>query len=162
MKWFPKFHLRWCCYTEPEPSKISKKFEEKKESSKDEVEMEPSKPNKPIIPSKHKRDIIPKKVRDATWIKYHGKSLKGVCYCCGKSITRYNRGWHCSHVLADVKGGEEIVDNMRTCCPHCNLSMGAQNLYVYMKQHNMQGPGKENIENYLEKHPEFKNDTRKV
>jgi 5-methylcytosine-specific restriction endonuclease McrA len=109
---------------------------------------------------KRKKDVIPKKVRNAVWIKYHGESLTGICYCCGKEITRYNGGWHCSHILSDVKGGEEIVENLTTCCPHCNLSMGSQNLYVYMKENNMQGPGKEHIEKYLKEHPDQINDKR--
>lgn len=109
---------------------------------------------------KRKKDVIPKKVRDSVWTKYHGESLKGDCYCCGKEITRYNAGWHCSHILSDVKGGQEIVENLTTCCPHCNLSMGSQNLYVYMKENNMQGPGKEHIEKYLKEHPDQINDKR--
>lgn len=109
---------------------------------------------------KRKKDTIPKKVRDAVWVKYHGDKNVGICYCCGKEIQRYNAGWHCSHILSDVKGGEEIVENLTTCCPHCNLSMGSQNLYVYMKENNMQGPGKENIEKYLKEHPDQINDKR--
>ena len=148
MKWYQRFFFFKCCY----PS----------EDSTQNVQMtqNPIHSTSNIITSnnsKRKKDRIPKKVRDAVWLKYHGDALKGVCYCCGKEIERYNAGWHCSHILSDVKGGAETVENMRTCCPHCNLSMGSQNLYVYMKTHNMQGPGKENIEKYLKQHPEEKN-----
>lgn len=109
---------------------------------------------------KRKKDIIPKKVRDGTWMAYHGNSDIGICYCCGISIRRYNRGWHCAHVLADSKGGDEIVENMRTCCPHCNLSMGNCNLYVYIREKKLTGPGAKNMETYFKLHPEMVNDER--
>ena len=131
-----------------------------------------------VKPTKRKKDTIPHKVREAVWITYHGEAEVGICYACGIYITRYgtcdtchgildstgtcqscgNRmkrrkgGWHCSHVLADVHGGEEIVENLRTCCPHCNLSMGDQNLYVYIKEKNLTGPGAANVERYLQRH----------
>jgi hypothetical protein len=98
---------------------------------------------------KRKKDLIPKKVRDGTWIKYHGNANVGICYCCGTTIQRYNRGWHCSHVLADSKGGEETIENMRTCCAKCNLSMGNCNLYVYIRDKKLTGPGAQNIESYF-------------
>jgi len=149
MRWVTKLFL-CCCGPDPDVplSAIPQKAEKQE------------KPKEPVKPVKRKKDVIPKKVRDAVWVKYHGNANVGVCYCCGKSINRYNAGWHCSHILSDVKGGEEIVDNLTTCCPHCNLSMGSQNLYVYMKEHNMQGPGKKNIEKYLKEHPDQINDKR--
>jgi hypothetical protein len=113
-----------------------------------------SEPHSVVTTGKHKKDVIPKRVREAVWKKYHNDSNTGICYACGITIQRYNRGWHCSHILSDVKGGEEIVENMRTCCPHCNLSMGSQNLYVYIKEKELTGPGRKNVEAYLQAHPD--------
>jgi hypothetical protein len=114
--------------------------------------------NKPS--TTHTRDSIPTEIRTAVWIKYHGNSNKGYCYCCNGPVTRYNRGWHCSHVIADVKGGTETLDNLRVCCPHCNLSMGDQNLYAYIRDKQLTGPGSNNINYYMKKHPDQKFDTR--
>src|SRR5579871_4886928 len=74
--------------------------------------------------NKKVKKAIPKEIRNQVWIKYHGNCNYGICYCCGNYIYRYNAGWHCAHVHSDVKGGKITVDNLRTCCKHCNLSMG--------------------------------------
>ena len=108
----------------------------------------------------HRRERMPKEIRDATWIKYNGPNNTGQCYCCGVTIQRYNNGWHCSHVKADVKGGETTVDNLRACCRRCNLSMGDQNMYTYMRDKNKKGPGSKNIKLYLHNHPSQQFDKR--
>ena len=127
---------------------------------KSDKSIKPIKPIKPIKLTGHTKDIIPRKIRNQVWLKYHGNSNIGICYCCGITINRYNKGWHCSHVISDIKGGEEKIENLRTCCPHCNLSMGDQNLYTYMLEKSMKGPGSDNINNYFSKHPEQRNDKR--
>ena|SRR3972149_4511755 len=114
----------------------------------------------PVDPTKHKRDRIKPDVRNQVWTKYHGGNNTGICYCCNRSIQRYHAGWHCSHVLADSRGGSEKIENLRTCCRHCNLSMGDQNLYTYIREKNLNGPGSKNVNNYLEQHPSQKFDKR--
>ncbi|CAH6418173.1 Hypothetical protein HVR_LOCUS48 [uncultured virus] len=109
---------------------------------------------------KHKRDRIPSDVRNNVWLRYHGERNQGNCYCCAAIIDRYHGGWHCSHVIADTKNGEETVENLRTCCQHCNLSMGDQNLYVYIQKKNLSGPGAKNVKAYLDRHPSQKLDKR--
>lgn len=111
-------------------------------------------------PKPTKRKPIPPSIRNAVWEQYHGQKSLGMCYCCGKSIQRLNRGWHCSHVKADVKGGDVTIDNLRTCCSTCNLSMGDQNLYTYIRDKNMAGPGAKNCRAYLQKHKSQRNDKR--
>lgn len=108
----------------------------------------------------HKRRPIPPEIRKSVWTKYHGENTEGFCYCCGIQIQRYNAGWHCSHVKADIKGGLPTVDNLRTCCRHCNLSMGDQNLYAYIRDHDLNGPGRSNINKYLKHHKSQINDKR--
>lgn len=92
------------------------------------------------------RKTIPKNVRALTWKKYHGNRVQGVCYACNKKIDINN--WHCSHVLADKQGGLPVVENLRTCCQYCNLSCGKKNLYDYIKDKNLKGPGAKNLNRY--------------
>lgn len=109
---------------------------------------------------KKKRERISQKTRASVWSHYHGSKTVGVCYCCGIAIQKFNGGWQCSHVKADSKGGEETLDNLRTCCSHCNLSMGDQNLYVYIRMKRLSGPGAQNVDEYLNKHSSQINDRR--
>lgn len=111
-----------------------------------------NKSNKSSRKTTHQREPIPPEVREQVWISYHGKKMTGQCYCCGIKIHKYHGGWHCSHVKADAKGGPTNVQNLRTCCPSCNLSMGDQNLYVYIRDKDLRGPGRKNASKYLKKH----------
>lgn len=101
----------------------------------------------------NRRDPIPLQVRNTVWETYHGIKQVGTCYCCGVAIQRYNGGWHCSHVVSHHKHGPTTVENMRTCCRKCNLSMGDQNLYTYIREKNLTGPGSKNATRYLKRHP---------
>lgn len=84
-------------------------------------------------PKQEKRKPIPKKIRDDVWIKYFNDQLEGECYVCKIRVTRYKAGWHCSHVIPACKGGKDIIENLRVCCPGCNLSMGNMNMYDYIQ-----------------------------
>jgi len=99
-----------------------------------------------------KRKPIPKHLRDEVWIKYNGYTEMGYCYCCGFMVQRYHAGWHCAHVVAVEEGGTTTIDNLRVCCPGCNLSMGNQNLYAYIRDKNLNGPGKSGVQQYLSRH----------
>lgn len=103
---------------------------------------------------------IPSHVRDGVWLKYHGANITGSCYCCGKIIEKYYAGWHCSHVVARDKGGQNTIENLRPCCAGCNLSMGDCNLYKYIIDKNLGGPGVKNIEKYRKVNPKFYHDRR--
>jgi len=108
---------------------------------------------------KQKRVPIPKKIRNNVWIYYHGNKDTGKCYCCGIVILK-NKGWHCSHVVSYDKGGPNILENLRTCCRHCNLSMGNCNLYIYIKEKKLKGPGHVNSDKYLKNNKSQRNDKR--
>jgi len=114
--------------------------------------------SKPTIT--HKRGKIPSSIRNSVWRKYHKDKDTGECYTCGNNIQRYNAGWHCSHVIADSKNGLATIENLRTCCGHCNLSMGDQNLYAYISEKQLRGPGSKNINNYFKDNPSQINDKR--
>lgn len=105
------------------------------------------------------KNRIPYSLRESVWIKYNGNKLKGVCYSCGRKINK-NDKWHCSHVISYAKGGKNVIDNLRPCCQYCNLSMGNQNLYTFIKERNLKGPGSNNIKFYFRKHPSQINDKR--
>ena len=107
-----------------------------------------------------KKKAISKKIRDATWIKYHGDKDEGICYCCNKKIERYNAGWHCCHVHSEVTGGEISVENLRVGCSGCNLSMSDQNLYAFIRDKDLHGPGRKNVNAYFKKHPSQINSKR--
>lgn len=82
----------------------------------------------------YRKTSIPKKLREAVWEKYIGADLgMPKCPCC--NITDIKQGgsnsWHCSHVTAEVNGGETNIDNLRVLCPGCNNSMGTMNLYDF-------------------------------
>ena len=113
-----------------------------------------------IVETKTKKQAIPKKIRDELWLKYHGEKNEGVCYCCGENIRRYKAGFCAAHVHSGATGGEISVENLRTSCLHCNLSMGDQNLYAYIRDKNLKGPGRKNADAYFKKHPSQINSKR--
>lgn len=111
----------------------------------------------------------PKKSRESSspfqkyilWKHYHQDSKEGNCYTCGKKILS-DEVWHLSHVIAVSKGGSSELENLRICCPKCNLRMGNQNLYTFVHQNpqNMNGLAKNNKDDYFVKYPDQKNDKR--
>lgn len=105
----------------------------------------------------YEKGAIPPKLRNQVWDNGDGR-----CYVCGNSV---GKGWHCSHIVAEVKGGPTTVDNLRVCCAHCNLSMGDLNMYRYIevqiaKGEKLTGEGVRHYQSYLKKHPQYRKDTR--
>ena len=131
-----------------------------KSQEKSKKKSQPKKKPQKKPQTQSERKPIPSALRNSVWIQYHGRSNIGRCYCCGTSVTRYNRGWHCAHVKSDAKGGPTTLDNLRVSCPHCNLSMGDQNLYAYIRDKQLSGPGRRNINTYFRAHPDQKHDVR--
>jgi 5-methylcytosine-specific restriction endonuclease McrA len=106
------------------------------------------------------KEHISKALRDEVWEKYHGNKDTGKCYCCGAKINRYHGQWHAGHVRAEVKSGPTTLENLRTCCPHCNLSMNDQNLYAYIRDKDLHGPGRKNVDRYFKHHKSQIHDKR--
>lgn len=111
-----------------------------------------------LFPSESRKGI-PKTIREKVWSSYHGNSDDGKCYCCGYSINK-NCGWHCAHVIPYAKGGPNTVENLRVCCARCNLSMGNQNLYAYIRDKELKGEGRYNIDSYFLNNQDQKTDVR--
>ena len=80
-----------------------------------------------------KRRNIPQQIRGEIWIKYNGDTHYGKCYCCKKEIYELS-AWHAGHVIASENGGNDSAENLRPICPACNLAMGTENLYHFMKR----------------------------
>ena len=108
---------------------------------------------RPTIEPK-KKNQIPKNIRNAVWEKYHKNKNYGKCYICNVDIKKHNKGWHACHVIAHSKGGKNTIENLRTGCMKCNLSMSNQNLYVYIQDNNMKGAGRNNVKKYFREHPD--------
>ena len=73
-------------------------------------------------------------LRKSVWFKYAGNLNSTKCYVCEIPVNRYNKGWHCSHVIARARGGVNSLENLRVCCPTCNLKMKTKNLYFYINE----------------------------
>jgi len=82
---------------------------------------------------------IPQNIRKQVWQMYFKNNTHGQCYACNRTI--YIDCWHCSHVIAEQLGGKCTIENLRPCCPYCNLSMRTQNLYDYIKKRQLSGAG---------------------
>ena len=43
--------------------------------------------------------------------------------------------FHCGHIIAESKGGELSVNNLKPICQSCNSSMGTQNMDEYIEKY---------------------------
>lgn len=72
------------------------------------------------------RTPISKTLRTKVW---GFKTIEGVCYCCGQSITINN--FECGHIVPVAKGGKTILSNLKPVCRQCNNDMGTMNMEDY-------------------------------
>ena len=89
-----------------------------------------------------KKEIYKKKkisciLKQQVWRKWigsiHGES---VCPCCNIK-TIYQADFSCGHIIAESKGGEMSVDNLKPICAQCNSSMGVNNMDEFIKTQNL-------------------------
>ena len=99
----------------PQESKQSKKFSESKKAPK------------------NKKQPIPKALKRTVWHKWIGEEKgKHKCLCCNISdITQFS--FHCGHIIAESKGGELNIKNLKPICELCNKSMGSKNMNEFIK-----------------------------
>jgi len=86
------------------------------------------------IPLSARRKKIPKAVRILVW-NLHVGSHKGEdrCMCCKeKKIDVAN--FHCGHVIAETKGGDLTIKNLRPICSACNSAMGTRSMNEFTKE----------------------------
>ena len=119
------------------PSK--KKKEEKVESPKiEEVPVENEDKQEGGLdesqqPLHIRRKKIPKQIKTLVWNEYIGHDImSNKCLCCKKEKIDI-RNFHCGHVIAESKGGDLTIKNLRPICAPCNLSMGAMSMNEFTK-----------------------------
>jgi len=82
---------------------------------------------------KNKKQYIPKALKRAVWHEWIGEEKgKHKCLCCNISdITQLS--FHCGHIIAESKGGELNIKNLKPICELCNKSMGSKNMNEFVK-----------------------------
>ena len=87
----------------------------------------------PIV-KKTKKKSIPATLKRKVWNKYIGEEIgKAKCLCCKLTeITQLS--FNCGHIIAESKGGELKMDNLKPICQSCNSSMGTMNMNEYMQK----------------------------
>jgi 5-methylcytosine-specific restriction endonuclease McrA len=109
---------------EPKPAKLTKA--KKADSDLTETEEKPIKTKKKPIPPILKRNV---------WNKYIGEDIgKAKCTCC-KLVDITQLSFHCGHIIAEAKGGELKMDNLKPICQSCNSSMGTMNMNEYIEKY---------------------------
>ena len=53
--------------------------------------------------------------------------MSNKCLCCKKEKIDI-RNFHCGHVIAESKGGDLTIKNLRPICAPCNASMGTMSM----------------------------------
>ena len=80
-----------------------------------------------------RRKKIPKQIKTLVWNEYIGAEFpQGRCACCQKEKID-QRNYHCGHVIAESKGGDLNIKNLRPICAACNGSMGTQSMNEFTK-----------------------------
>jgi 5-methylcytosine-specific restriction endonuclease McrA len=84
--------------------------------------------------SKKKKEKIPAHIKTLVWSKYIGSSIpEAKCYCCKHERIEI-RSFECGHVIAEAKGGELTLENLRPICKGCNSGMGTMSMDEYAKK----------------------------
>ena len=113
------------------------KKEDKKEIKKEEIKEikkeEIKEDKKEEIKKSVKKQTISATIKKLVWNMHIGEEIgKAKCVCC-KSSYISQMSFHCGHIIAESKGGEMIVSNLRPICQNCNSSMGNKNMEEFMK-----------------------------
>ena len=81
-----------------------------------------------------KKKAIPKHVKTLVWNKYIGSDkAKASCLSCRQEEISI-RSFHCGHVIAEAKGGDMTINNLRPICAACNGSMGTMSMNEFTNQ----------------------------
>lgn len=92
-------------------------------------------PEESVLPISERRKKIPKAIRTIVWNKYIGAGLtSGRCMCCRSELISFNN-WHCGHVIAESKGGDLNINNLRPICAPCNQSMGTRSMNEFTSEY---------------------------
>ena len=78
------------------------------------------------------KNTISSTMKRLVWNINIGEDIgKSKCLCC-KTTDITQMSFHCGHVVANAKGGETIVSNLKPICQNCNSSMRTQNMNDFM------------------------------
>ena len=82
-----------------------------------------------------RRKNIPKHVRTMVWNVHMGiNNLEAKCFSC-RAEKVDARNFQCGHVIAESKGGDMTIKNLRPICQPCNASMGTQSMNEFTKEY---------------------------
>ena len=85
------------------------------------------------IKPKYKKKTISLALKKLIWDKHIGLDIgRTKCVCC-KTTEITQISFHAGHVIAESKGGETNVSNLKTICQNCNSSMGSINMDEFEK-----------------------------
>jgi len=87
------------------------------------------------VPTKaYKKKAIPATLKRLVWNANVGEAVgKTKCLCCRVTdITQLS--FHCGHVVAESRGGETVLSNLKPICQNCNSSMGTTNMEEFMNK----------------------------
>ena len=123
----------------PKEPKKPKELETKEVEVSEKVELNESTDVQPggkeesEEPIHARRKKIPKHIKTLIWNEYIGAEFpQGRCYCCQKEKID-QRNFHCGHVIAESKGGDLNIKNLRPICAACNASVGTQSMNEFTK-----------------------------
>jgi hypothetical protein len=81
-----------------------------------------------------RRKKAPKQIKTLVWNKYIGSDVaEAPCMSC-RTAKISNRSFHCGHVIAESKGGDMNINNLRPVCADCNGSMGTRSMNEFTKE----------------------------
>jgi len=81
-----------------------------------------------------RRKKIPKHIKTLVWNTHMGISnLESKCFSCRMEKVDA-RNFQCGHVVAEAKGGDLKISNLRPICQPCNGSMGTRSMNEFTKE----------------------------
>jgi hypothetical protein len=82
-----------------------------------------------------RRKKIPSSIRTLVWNKYIAADVaQSDCFCC-RTAKISVRSFDCGHVIAEAKGGDLTINNLRPICKDCNKSMGTRSMNEFTKEY---------------------------
>lgn len=103
-----------------------------------EVPLPPSPPETETDTSKEpvhiRRKNIPKHIKNIVWNKHMGSGVaEAKCVSCRETVIKIT-SFHCGHVVAESKGGDTNINNLRPICADCNLAMGTRSMNEFTSE----------------------------
>ena len=81
-----------------------------------------------------RRKNIPKHIKTLVWNKYIGRDIAETkCLSCREEVIHI-RKFDCGHVLAEAKGGDMTITNLRPICSSCNNAMATNSMNEFTSE----------------------------